>query len=236
MKRFTAAEKWEKPWFQELAPHLKCLWLYMCDKADCAGVWEPNWKLASLSIGKNVTVADLPHFAGKIAVAKGGKIVIGSFIEFQYGKLSGDCRAHIPIFRLLQKHRVSIGYDEAIHSLKEKEQEEEEEKDMETEGGDARGGTPIEVRVEAFDLFWKAYPKRVAKADAEKAFAKKECHKIMPLILDSIRTLKISADWTKEAGQFIPHPATWLNREGWHDELPESNGATLHTEKSKYGF
>ena len=133
MKRFTETGKWEKAWFQELAPHLKCLWLYMCDKADSAGVWEINWKAASFFIGKTVSEADLKHFAGRIAVF-GAKLVIGSFIEFQYGRLSEDCRAHLPIFRTIEKHRVSIGYSKAMDSLKEKEEEKEEEKEPEEEG------------------------------------------------------------------------------------------------------
>lgn len=127
MKRFTATEKWDKTWFQDLPPHLKCLWQYMCDKSDCAGVWEPNWKLASLQIGKSVSASDLQQFDGRVAVLKGGKILIGSFVEFQYGKLSEACKAHIPIFRTIEKHRVSIGYAEAINSLKETETEEEQE-------------------------------------------------------------------------------------------------------------
>jgi hypothetical protein len=27
-----------------------------------------------------------------------------------------------------------------------------------------------------------------------------------------------SAEWTKDGGQFIPHPATWLNQKRWEDE------------------
>jgi hypothetical protein len=27
-----------------------------------------------------------------------------------------------------------------------------------------------------------------------------------------------SEDWTKEGGQYIPYPATWLNAKGWEDE------------------
>lgn len=133
MKRFTATEKWEKPWYQELPPHLKCLWQYMCDKCDAAGVWEPNWKVASMFIGKAVSESDLARFDGRVAKLKGGKILIGSFLDFQYGKLSEDCRAHIPIFRLIEKHRVSNGYTEAMHSLKEQEKEKEEEKEKEPE-------------------------------------------------------------------------------------------------------
>ena len=140
MKRFTETSKWEKPWFQDLPPHLKCLWLFMCDKCDCAGVWEMNWKAASLFIGKTVTAEDLKHFAGKVAVF-GGKLVVGSFVAFQYGKLSEDCRAHTPVFRALSKHSLSIGYSKAIHSLQEQVQEEEEEGKGSDEGKPA-GAAP----------------------------------------------------------------------------------------------
>lgn len=80
--------------------------------------------------------------------------------------------------------------------------------------------------LQAFTEFWNAYPRRVGKADAEKAWKKNGCDKILPQILVSLRTCKTSSDWTKEAGQFIPHPATWLNRRGWEDELlpQRSNG------------
>jgi hypothetical protein len=27
-----------------------------------------------------------------------------------------------------------------------------------------------------------------------------------------------SAQWTKDGGQFIPHPASWLRAHGWHDD------------------
>ncbi len=32
--------------------------------------------------------------------------------------------------------------------------------------------------------------------------------------------------WTKDQGQYIPNPATWLNEGRWQDEFPEpsSNG------------
>lgn len=94
-----------------------------------------------------------------------------------------------------------------------------------------------ETKREGFDEFWQEYPKKVAKADAEKAWEKHGCSKLLPQIITAIRRCKSSADWTKDAGQFIPHPQKWLNRRGWDDELPPaSNGATLHTEKSKYGF
>ena len=30
---------------------------------------------------------------------------------------------------------------------------------------------------------------------------------------------KLSADWKKDGGKYIPYPSTWLNDERWEDEL-----------------
>lgn len=73
--------------------------------------------------------------------------------------------------------------------------------------------------LEAFEEFWKAYPKKKAKGDAEKAWKKLKCDSMLPQILVAIRAAKSSVDWTREFGQFIPHPASWLNSRGWEDEL-----------------
>lgn len=70
---------------------------------------------------------------------------------------------------------------------------------------------------EDFELFWEAYPKKKAKQDAEKAFAKVTVS--VQTLLYAIEVQKKSEDWTKENGQFIPHPATWLNGKRWEDQV-----------------
>jgi DNA replication protein DnaC len=37
---------------------------------------------------------------------------------------------------------------------------------------------------------------------------------------------KVSTEWLKDGGQFIPHPATWLNGRRWEDEAPPAAGQT----------
>jgi len=75
---------------------------------------------------------------------------------------------------------------------------------------------------ERFDIFWEAYPRRIAKQNAIKAWNKiKPNQELLDKILKSLEVGKKSNDWTKDNGQFIPHPATWLNRGGWEDEFQE---------------
>ena len=76
----------------------------------------------------------------------------------------------------------------------------------------------------AFETFWKAYPRKVGKPNALKAWKVKKLNESIDMILASLERWKASRDWTKDGGQFIPHPQTWLNREGWNDEVePEKN-------------
>lgn len=72
---------------------------------------------------------------------------------------------------------------------------------------------------ERFESFWKAYPKKKSKGDAENVWSRiKPSEQLLAIMIAKIETAKTSAEWTKENGQFIPYPATWLNRKGWEDE------------------
>jgi hypothetical protein len=69
-----------------------------------------------------------------------------------------------------------------------------------------------------FEEFWSAYPRKIAKAVARKAFAKLTEQQQ----LDACKAIDDhNAYWqAKETElEFIPHPATWLNQERWEDEL-----------------
>ena len=69
----------------------------------------------------------------------------------------------------------------------------------------------------AFADFWAAYPKKVGKGAALKAFKKLKAS-AYPLLVPAIERQKQSTQWQKDGGQYIPNPATWLNQERWLDE------------------
>jgi hypothetical protein len=71
-----------------------------------------------------------------------------------------------------------------------------------------------------FLSFYAAYPRKVAKVEAWKAWEK--CNGDRPeiaLIISAVKKQKNSVQWKKERGQFIPHPATWINKKRWEDEV-----------------
>ena len=76
---------------------------------------------------------------------------------------------------------------------------------------------------EGFAEFWAAYPKRVARGTAAKAYAKAIKKADPAEILTGAH--RYAADPTRKP-EFTSHPATWLNAERWTDEVttPPSHG------------
>lgn len=97
---------------------------------------------------------------------------------------------------------------------KEKEGEKEVEKEVEKE---KENECYINT---SFDAFWRAYPKKVGKAAARKAFSKVKVP--VDVLLSAIDQQKQSKQWMKDNGQYIPNPATWLNQGRWDDELDDN--------------
>ena len=67
--------------------------------------------------------------------------------------------------------------------------------------------------------FWPAYPRKVAKASAAKAFAKiNPDDALLTRMLAALAVHVSSEQWRRDDGRYIPHPATWLNQRRWEDE------------------
>lgn len=76
---------------------------------------------------------------------------------------------------------------------------------------------------DGFDQFWSAYPRHVGKAEAKKAFDKlKPDVELLGNMLDAIERQKASSQWQRDDGQYIPYPATWINKKRWEDEVEQT--------------
>mgnify|MGYP001197080906 CR=1 FL=1 len=72
---------------------------------------------------------------------------------------------------------------------------------------------------ENFSAFWSAYPRRVAKLDAWKAWLRQNCDSRLEEILTSVEDHCQWPQWTDGDGLYIPYPATFLNGRRWEDDL-----------------
>lgn len=82
-----------------------------------------------------------------------------------------------------------------------------------------------------FEEFWSIYPKKVGKGSAKKAFAKVK--EPLETLVSAVKRQECSSQWSKDNGQYIPNPATWLNQERWNDEL---DGVSAQKQNDAYSI
>jgi hypothetical protein len=86
-----------------------------------------------------------------------------------------------------------------------------------------------------FETFWNAYPRHTNKKAAQSAFNKiNPDADLLNIMLQSLAAWSKSPQWTKDGGQFIPHPATWLNGRRWEDEMPKGGGPVKTVSAQQY--
>lgn len=84
------------------------------------------------------------------------------------------------------------------------------------------------AREARFERFWECYPRKVGKDAARQAF-----YKLAPdndftdRLIVAVIAHKASTQWTKDGGEFIPHPRTWLKQGRWKDELHPASAAPM---------
>lgn len=74
-----------------------------------------------------------------------------------------------------------------------------------------------------FEAFWAAYPRKVARQDAINAWRKLAPDQpLAERMIRAVDTQSRSSQWTRDDGQFIPYPDTWISRRRWEDvtEMP----------------
>lgn len=83
-----------------------------------------------------------------------------------------------------------------------------------------------------FDSFWQAYPRKVGKGAARKAWAKVDISNgQLGMILAAVERQKTCEQW--QEARYIPHPATWLNQQRWEDE-PDPPSSVKKYDKEGY--
>jgi hypothetical protein len=226
MKRFTETTRWEKDWFISLSVKHKALWDYLTCKCDCAGVWDPNFKTASLLIGEPIEENDLHQMSGRVIKLECGKFLLPGFISFHYGKLSPDCPTHTPVYRSLEKHLtlvemegLSIEYHKGIQTLKYKKKEKEKSPQGGGVGEDAdNAAIPSVAEVMAFGSMGAGIP-----ADFCRHYHESKCIK-----RSWMNGYGRAIDWKREIKKW------WEDSKGkWAGPKPAGNNEIQKTIKAK---
>jgi len=75
---------------------------------------------------------------------------------------------------------------------------------------------------DAFDEFWKVWPKRVGKGAARRSWERALKRATVAQIMEGARDM--AAQWailSDEDKKYVPYPERWLNSDRWADERPE---------------
>lgn len=99
--------------------------------------------------------------------------------------------------------------------------------ELSKEGKEGRIQNQSQIQ-ELFEKFWLIYPRKVAKQKAlirwislSKKYGREFFSITVPLMFNALEKQKLSKQWIKDSGEFIPHPASWLNQERWNDEVKD---------------
>lgn len=165
-------------------------------------------------------IADLPGLGSSMLksgwlIVDGNDLVFPRFFE-DYNSPTSENKNAERQRRYREKRNVTRNVVSNVTVTGNREEKRREEKE---EPPTPKPSKPKTLSDESFDRFWRAYPKRKAKGAAEKSWkALKPDAELVELILEAIEAQRQSDGWTKQNGEFIPMPATWLNQRRWEDE------------------
>ena len=135
-KRFTDTNKWRKPFIRGLQGAYKLFWFYLLDDCDHAGIWIVDIEVAQIRVGQAIFLdVAKEKFADKIVEFDNGeRWFIPDFIEFQYGVLNENNRAHNSVINVLLKYKLLNENKVLIiplQGVKDKDKDKELDKDKE---------------------------------------------------------------------------------------------------------
>lgn len=166
-KRFTDTNKYKKPFIRGLQGAYKIFWDYLYHECDHAGIWIVDFEVAQLYVGKDMPINKidaLKYFnEGEkriIEIDNGLRWFLPSFVEFQYGELNEQNRAHNSVISILNKY----GLRKPIRPLKAPSKgamDKDKDKDMVKD---------MEIRPEYFATFlnWLHYKRKRGESYKDK--------------------------------------------------------------------
>ena len=124
------------------------------------------------------------------------------------------------------KNRLITIVNWELYQSREEEQASKSASDRQATGNYQECKNEKKLYIDHFEQFWKAYPKKVGKTAAEKAFKKLKVNSdLLGTMLNAIEIQKQSKQWQDK--QFIPNPSTWLNQKRYEDETEDEQKEVL---------
>lgn len=158
------------------------------------------------------------------------ELITGGYVTYNDGIID-QYRCHNEL--------ISIAYsnDKRSNTLKNKARDKVSPPKEKTREEKTRQDKTIYTSV--FESFWNVYPRKIGKRTAFKSWLAANKRGNGAVIYNGAKRLAEQVDAGKDL-RYVPHPATWLNRDGWLDEeetkqLSTIEKAALNVFKSQGG-
>jgi len=120
-KRFIDTSLFNKRWFREFPPKMKLFYLYMLTQCDHAGMYDVDLELASFQTGMPVKQEDVDEYLkDHIEIIKEDKWFLRKFVDFQYGILNQNVKAHASVMKILDKYKCLQTVPNSLNTVKDK--------------------------------------------------------------------------------------------------------------------
>lgn len=134
----------------------------------------------------------------------------------------------IPNSKPISKPDCKPEYNITPYNPPEGEQEQDSMSDNTKPSKRKKSSAKEDYDLDGFDAFWAAWPKKVNKQNALKAWKKLNPDVVLQEQMGkALEVQKKMPQWTKADGQYIPDPAKWLNGRRWEDEAPQSQSSSV---------
>lgn len=201
-------------------------------------VWRLFDQQTEAGNAPSVTPAYIDHVAGVVgfseamrkvgwlAGGEGGKAGI-SLPDFDHHN-GNTAKSRALTARRVATHKKRSGNDEVTHPALPREEK-------------RRSKPPISPAgpTTGFEDFWRAWPKSDRKQSKGKCAAIWKAKGFEPLaaqIVAHVNALRLSADWSKEGGRYIPAPLVYLNQARWEGaDVNGHDNPALDALRAKYG-
>jgi hypothetical protein len=132
----TDTDKWKKPFIKSLPIEYKVFWLFLLDECDHAGIWHIEMSVVEARLGIKLSLQKIRGLFKEKVVEfdSGNKLFVPDFVQFQYGILNRENKAHRSVINILERYNL-MGLVSPSERAKDKDKELDKDKDTDMVGG-----------------------------------------------------------------------------------------------------
>jgi hypothetical protein len=216
-KRFIDSEIFKSPSVRALKAPYKMLWLYLINDCDHAGIWIVDFDIASLYLGHKYDANEtLKALGDKVVICDGGKRwYLPDFVDFQYGDLNPENRAHKSVLDKLERFGLleNKPLTSPLEGCKDKDKDKDMDKDIPREKPKRKAFNPPSVE-------------EVAAYAAEKGYR--------PFDAEHFVDFYEAKGWMVGKNKMKDWKAAVRNAKGWESHA-KANGRNSTTGENRHG-